>query len=499
MSYFSSNYISMKYPLSDYSCDGQGLRNAQVGAIHALGAYFTTKKEPVLLSMPTGTGKTAVIMMAPYLLGVSKVLVVTPTVLVRSQIAQNFSSLKILKQIGVFEKEVGPPIICELKHKYTDDYKKNIESADVVVATPGCALSLSENQDTKKIFDLVIIDEAHHEPAKTWREVLLNNPEAKQVLFTATPFRRDKKEIKANHIYNYPLSRAYKDGVFGAINFIPVELKEDEDKDIILAKKGEEIFFRDKANGLEHAMMVRCKSKKEATHLSNLYKNHTLLKLEIVNSSKSRQEVLKIIDQLSNQEINGVICVDMMAEGFDFPNLKIAVIHDPHKSLATTLQFIGRFARTNQERLIGEASFIAVNDEQFALENKKLFSTDSIWQEIIIDLSEERINQDIESQEYFKSYDNQLLSTNNQEFSLHSLYTNFHARIYYAKSFNLNAKFPDLRMKIENINVSEDDQTIVVVTSSKQLPRWSTVDGIYYNLEYNTVLIHYQKKIIYYL
>ncbi|EOI57546.1 DEAD/DEAH box helicase [Enterococcus gilvus] len=494
MSYFSSNYILMKYPLSLYSCEGQGLRNAQIGAVHALGAYFTTKKEPVLLSMPTGTGKTAVIMMSPYLLGVSKVLVITPTVLVRSQIAQNFSVLKDLKKIGVFEQEVEPPETYELKHKYTDDLKENIEKADVVVSTPGCALPLSENQEINKTFDLVIIDEAHHEPAKTWREVLANISDAKHVLFTATPFRRDKKEIKANHIYNYPLSQAYKDGVFGSINFIPVEIKANEDKDITLAKKGEEIFFRDKASGLEHAMMVRCKSKKEAIRLFKLYEDNTVLNLKIVNSSKSRQEVLKIIDQLENQEINGVICVDMMAEGFDFPNLKIAVIHDPHKSLATTLQFIGRFARTNQEKLIGEASFIAVNDEQFALENKRLFSTDSIWQEIIIDLSEERINQDIESQEYFKSYDNQLISTNNQEFSLHSLYTNFRARIYYAKSFNLNAEFPDLRMKIENINVSEDDQTVVVVASNKQLPRWSTADGIYFNLEYNTVLIHYQKK-----
>lgn len=45
-----------------------------------------------------------------------------------------------------------------------------------------------------------------------------------------------------------------------------------------------------------------------------------------------------------------MICVDMLGEGFDFPNLKIAAIHEPHKSLASTLQFIGRFARTNAEK-----------------------------------------------------------------------------------------------------------------------------------------------------
>lgn len=58
----------------------------------------------------------------------------------------------------------------------------------------------------------------------------------------------------------------------------------------------------------------------------------------------SSKTVYKIIDTLREKELDGIICVDMLGEGFDFPNLKIAAIHDPHKSLANTLQFIGRFA-----------------------------------------------------------------------------------------------------------------------------------------------------------
>ena len=58
----------------------------------------------------------------------------------------------------------------------------------------------------------------------------------------------------------------------------------------------------------------------------------------------------------------------MLGEGYDFPNLKIAAVHATHKSLASTLQFIGRFARTNAEK-IGKAKFIAVNDEELEIEN----------------------------------------------------------------------------------------------------------------------------------
>lgn len=494
MEYFSKNYLAIRYPIADDENKKFGLRNAQIGAIHALGAYYTTKKEPVLISMPTGTGKTAVIMIAPYLLRSTKVLIITPTVLVRSQIATNFSELQVLKKIGVFNNKIKAPNVYEMKKKYTDAQKNNVENADVIVSTPNCALPLSESSDISSLFDLVIIDEAHHEPAKTWRTILTNMPNTKQILFTATPFRRDKKELKANHIYNYPLSQAYKDGVFGEIKYIPVELKNEREKDIVLAKKGEEIFLRDKDSGFEHALMIRCKSKNDAKRLFDLYTKETNLKLRVVDSSKNRKEVLGIIESLKKQEIDGVLCVDMMAEGFDFPNLKIAIIHDPHKSLATTLQFVGRFARTNIEKRIGNASFIAINDEEFSIENKKLFSSDSIWQDIIIDLSEEKITKDIEEQKYIKNYDNRLEQTNSQEFSLHSIRTNFHARIYHSNFFNLHADFPDMGMKIENVMINQDDLTAVVVTSTKQLPRWSTIDGMYFDYEYSTFIIHYQKK-----
>jgi len=43
-----------------------------------------------------------------------------------------------------------------------------------------------------------------------------------------------------------------------------------------------------------------------------------------------------------------------LGEGFDLPALKVAAIHDPHKSLAVTLQFVGRFARSGQG--LGDAS-----------------------------------------------------------------------------------------------------------------------------------------------
>jgi len=63
----------------------------------------------------------------------------------------------------------------------------------------------------------------------------------------------------------------------------------------------------------------------------------------------------------------------MLGEGFDLPNLKIAAVHDTHKSLAVLLQFTGRFTRAAGKN-VGEASVIAnVADQDVsdALDNYK--------------------------------------------------------------------------------------------------------------------------------
>src|SRR5690606_10095247 len=77
-----------------------------------------------------------------------------------------------------------------------------------------------------------------------------------------------------------------------------------------------------------------------------------------------------------------VICVDMLKEGFDFPDFKIAAVHKLHKSLGVLLQFIGRFARTQEG--LGEASFV-VNfaDEQLTIDLENLLQEGSGWEHVI--------------------------------------------------------------------------------------------------------------------
>ena len=159
----------------------------------------------------------------------------------------------------------------------------------------------------------------------------------------------------------------------------------------------------------------------------------------------SNRSITKCIDELRNKSLDGVICVDMLGEGFDFPNLKIAAIHSPHKSLATTLQFIGRFARTNGDN-IGTAKFIAMNDDELLIENEALYTNDAIWQEIIIDLSENRTREEEQTKEYFKTFrkTEKMSSDGSTDISLHSVRPNCHAKILKVAEFDINASFPEM-------------------------------------------------------
>lgn len=438
--YFSEHYNDLSYPVNSNS--GKGLRNSQIGAIHAIASFFTLHQEnAAIVVMPTGAGKTAVLMMAPYVLSNDKVLIITPSIMVRSQITNDFQNLATLCKAGVFNEDMEKPVVYELKHKLSPDIIAELEKSDVIIATPNCGLDISESKWGKENIKLVEIDEAHHSPSPTWSKILTNLNQSKKILFTATPFRLDKKEITGDIIYNYPLSRAYRDGIFGNILFVPV--KGGENKDLNIAKKAEEVFLSDREEGFLHYLMVRTDTKKNAENLESLYRGNTKLNLERIDSSMSYNTIQKCIAKLKNGELNGVICVDMLGEGFDFPNLKIAAVHVPHKSLASTLQFVGRFARTNSTN-IGQAKFIAANDEELKIENFKLYSSDAIWQEMIIGMSEGRNAKEQDDRSFFKSFvDGVSFAHGDVQFSLQNINLNGHDRIYKVRDFDLDSDFPE--------------------------------------------------------
>ena len=192
-------------------------RKPQLGAIGALLKSFSLDdQEPPLVSMPTGTGKTAIAMIAPHLMSPSprRVLIIEPSVELRRQVAEEAKRQSVLQQVGCFPMDARRPSVLELKGRVKD--WSDITKADFVVAHPN-SISPSHYEESPPptdLFDLVIVDEAHHLPAPTWQTILGHFEDARAILLTATPFRRDRKKIPGQIVYHYPLSRAIAEGIY---------------------------------------------------------------------------------------------------------------------------------------------------------------------------------------------------------------------------------------------------------------------------------------------
>ena len=340
MPYFADHYSGVRYPLA--AGDQQGLRNAQLGALHAISAHFTIRTDAAMVALPTGTGKTLVLALTPFLCRARRALVVTPSRLVRNQIAKDITAMRTARVLGAITAETPSPATHELRNRIaTLQEWEALRVFDVVVATPhSISPSMTDvPAPPYDLFDLVLLDEAHHTPAQTWHEVMAAFPNAKRVLFTATPFRRDRKEIKAALIYSYPIKMAYEDGVFGRIKYVPVQTVPGETSDVSIARATAATYAADRAAGLQHCVLVRTDRKKRADALKTIYDEQTNLRLKVVHSGQTFNTVQKTLGLLRDGDLDGVVCVDMMSEGFDFPQLKIAAIHTPHRSLEVTLQY----------------------------------------------------------------------------------------------------------------------------------------------------------------
>jgi superfamily II DNA or RNA helicase len=93
-----------------WSQDESGeLRKAQLGAAWALSAHGTVSREPALVVLPTGVGKTLLVCLAPFVLRARRTLVVTPGRLVRTQVTTAFETLGDLKRAAVLPADLQPP------------------------------------------------------------------------------------------------------------------------------------------------------------------------------------------------------------------------------------------------------------------------------------------------------------------------------------------------------------------------------------------------------
>jgi len=387
-----------------------GLRHPQRGALYAIKAHWTVSKEPVTIVMPTGTGKTEVMIATVVSEIVGRTMVIVPSDMLRKQTAEKFLSFGILQENGVIDASAITPTVTALtsKPKNIDELIEILDKSNVIITTMSLLRGFSDDfyEEVNKRFDALIVDEAHHVPASSWTIAKHKLRKLKCLQLTATPFRNDGKKIDGRIIYNFPLSLSQEQGYFEKIDFIALEEFDDEKGDRTIAEAAIQRLESDLEAGFEHIVLVRANSKNYADYLyKNIYEtSYARFNPVLIYSGITKSEKKERMDALNNGTSKVVVCVDMFGEGIDIPNLKIAAIHEKHKSLPITLQFIGRFARARDG--LGTAAIITniANDELNSCLTE-LYAQDSDWNRLLHLLSKDAIQREVSQQDFSDDFD----------------------------------------------------------------------------------------------
>jgi superfamily II DNA or RNA helicase len=359
------------------------LRKAQAGALHAIAAHRSASDEPAQVILPTGVGKTLVAVLTPYVLAATRVLVVTPARIVRDQVAHEFRELDQAIRNRALDPGTSPPKVLRADHRCTAETWESSRSYDVVVGTPMVLSQGNTGVDPTPgdLFDLIIFDEAHHLPATTWTTLHEHLKHVPTVLLTATPFRNDKRRLPGELSYVYPLRRAVEQGVYRPVKFVPVEPVPHADRDRKLAEVASGRLRSPEHREADSRLLVRTDTKTHAETLVDVYGDIGVRAVTVLDRTSGRtvrSYLKRLADSEHDATLDALIVVGAMTEGFDFPRLKVAAYHRPHRTLGPTLQFIGRLARTGE--IDGELVAFA---EDVSDETAALYRDDAVWEELL--------------------------------------------------------------------------------------------------------------------
>lgn len=387
----------------------KGLRTPQIGAIHAALGHWTSSNSAATIVMPTGTGKTEAMLALLVVAQIKRLMVIVPSDALRSQISDKFLELGVLKQCGSVLETAELPVVATL-----EEIPKSVEAvSDIflrsnVIVTTMDAVAKADLDIQHRMAELtshLFVDEAHHIGAKTWREFKAQFNNSLVLQFTATPYRTDGKRVDGKFIYVYPLKKAYSEGYFRRIHFKPVYGLDRETGDRQIIEAVCETLRDDEMRGYMHLAMARCRTIEIATKLHALYcEIAPEFGPQVVHSKLSSKAKAEVLKKLRSRESRIVVCVDMLGEGFDLPDLKVAALHDKHKSEAITVQFVGRFTRTRKD--LGEATIIA-NVVAVGMKEslQALYAEDADWNFILEGLGSRNTAREERRQEVFEGFD----------------------------------------------------------------------------------------------
>lgn len=237
----------------------------------------------------------------------------------------------------------------------------------------------------------LILDEFHNAKAATYEKVIQQIPDARILGLTATPCRLDGKPLNSivqTMVTGKPLSWLIAEGYLCDVKiYAPpvgvedVELKAQADGDYAIA---DIVDLMDKPTitgcAIQHyknispgkPALVFCASIKHAEHTAEAFRAAGI-NSESIDSTMATEKLDGIIGYFDDRQIDVVVSVDLVSEGFDLPCINTAIFLRHSASLRLVVQMIGRTLRPvyalgyDLATREGRLQAIAASDKPYAI------------------------------------------------------------------------------------------------------------------------------------
>lgn len=301
----------------------------------------------VMAQMPTGTGKT-------YLL---------------TAVIDSFVSNNPMEKVWIVahRRELVSQIDETVRkfHSYSESNTSSLLSSVKAMSIQWLMRHYDEIEEEP---GMIVIDEAHHALAKTYKEMWERFPNAKFLGLTATPCRLNGKgftDLFDVLVQSWGVPEFISKGRLATYDFVSIKSDgvtqrlidslqkrgadgdyQNKEMDMLLNKKPsiERLYRSLEEYGKDRKGIVYAINISHAQKITKLYQEHGV-KAIAIDSKTPATERQQDIEAFKKGDIQVLVNVDIFSEGFDCPDVEFVQLARPTLSLAKYLQMVGRGLR----------------------------------------------------------------------------------------------------------------------------------------------------------
>ena len=301
----------------------------------------------VMAQMPTGTGKT-------YLL---------------TAVIDSFVSNNPMEKVWIVahRRELVSQI-DETVRKFHSYSASNTSSLLSSVKAMSIQWLMRHYDEIEEVPGMIVIDEAHHALAKTYKEMWERFPKAKFLGLTATPCRLNGKgftDLFDVLVQSWDVPEFISKGRLATYDFVSIKSDgmtqrlidslqkrgadgdyQNKEMDMLLNKKPsiERLYRSLEEYGKGRKGIVYAINISHAQKITKLYQENGV-KAIAIDSKTPATERQQDIEAFKKGDIQVLVNVDIFSEGFDCPDVEFVQLARPTLSLAKYLQMVGRGLR----------------------------------------------------------------------------------------------------------------------------------------------------------